>query len=85
MDIDSAKIVLDWINSGKVKLIYHIVKIPSPFSLNLLLQGHLDLMKIEDKQEFLQRMHKVYISEIEKRKKPEEFSYDDFLLEMGGN
>ena len=83
MDIERAKIVLDWIHSGKVKLSYHIVKIPSPFSLNLILQGHLDLMKIEDKQDFLQRMHKVYMSEIERKNKSktkvEEFSYDEFL------
>lgn len=83
MDIKKAKLVLDWIHEGKVKLSYNYVKIPSPFSLNLILQGHLDLMKIEDKQDFLQRMHKVYIQEIEKRKNPEEFSYDEFLQEVG--
>ncbi len=83
MDIDKAKLVLDWINSGKVKLSYNNVKIPSPFSLNLILQGHLDLMKIEDKQDFLQRMHKVYLQEIERRHNPEEFSYDEFLEEVG--
>jgi len=83
MDIDRTKIVLDLIHSGKVKLSYNNVKIPSPFSLNLLLQGHLDLMKIEDKQDFLQRMHQVYIQEIERRNNPEEFSYDEFLQETG--
>jgi len=83
MDIEKAKLVLDWIHSGKVKLSYNNVKIPSPFSLNLLLQGHLDLMKIEDKQDFLQRMHKVYLQEIERKHNPEEFSYDEFLEETG--
>jgi len=83
MDIDKAKLVLDWISSGKVKLSYNNVRIPSPFSLNLILQGHLDLMKIEDKQDFLQRMHKVYLQEIERRSNPEEFSYDEFLQEVG--
>ena len=83
MDIDRAKMVLDWINTGKVKLSYNNVKIPSPFSLNLLLQGHLDLMRIEDKQDFLQRMHQVYVQEIERRNNPEEFSYDEFLEETG--
>jgi ATP-dependent Lhr-like helicase len=83
MDIDRTKIVLDLIHSGKVKLSYNNVKIPSPFSLNLLLQGHLDLMKIEDKQDFLQRMQEVYLSEIERKSNPEEFSYDEFLEETG--
>jgi hypothetical protein len=40
-------------------------------------------MKIEDKQEFLQRMHKVYMDEIEKKAHPPEFSYDDFLESYG--
>ena len=85
MDLENAKLVLDWISSGKVKLKYDVVKIPSPFALNLLLQGHLDLMKIENKQEFLQRMYKVYMSEIEKKAQPEEFSYEDFLDDYGGS
>lgn len=87
MDIENAKIVLDLIHSGKVKLSYHIVKVPSPFALNLLLQGHLDLMKIEDKQEFLQRMHKVYMSEIEKKShgsSVDEFDYGEFLEGLDG-
>ena len=83
MDIERAKMVLEWIQEGKVKLSYNNVRIPSPFSLNLILQGHLDLMKIEDKQDFLQRMHKVYLQEIERRSNPEEFSYDEFLEETG--
>lgn len=82
MDIEKAKLVLDWIHSGKVKLNYNSVKIPSPFSLNLILQGHLDLMKVEDKQDFLQRMHKVYLQEIERRHNPDEFSYDEFLEDI---
>jgi ATP-dependent Lhr-like helicase len=85
MDIEKAKLVLDWINSGKVKLSYENVKLPSPFALNLILQGHLDLMKIEDKQDFLQRMHKVYLQEIARRHNPDEFSYDEFLKETGEN
>jgi ATP-dependent Lhr-like helicase len=83
MDIEKAKQVLDWISEGKVKLSYNNVKIPSPFALNLILQGHLDLMKIEDKQDFLQRMHKVYLQEIAHKQNPEEFSYDEFLQETG--
>lgn len=85
MDIEKAREVLDWIHKGKVKLSYNLVKIPSPFALNLLLQGHMDLMKMEDKQEFLQRMHKVYQQEIEKKSSGGavgEFSYDDFLDSM---
>ncbi len=82
MDIEKTKLVLDLITSGKLKLSYNVVKLPSPFALSLILQGHMDLMKMEDKQEFLQRMHKVYMDEIGKKengKKVDEFSYEDFL------
>ena len=81
MDIQKAKIVLDRINSGEVRISYNIVKLPSPFALNLILQGHMDLMKMEDKQEFLQRMHKVYMDEIGKKtnRRGEEFDYEEFL------
>ena len=86
MDIQKTKLVLDWINSEKVKISYHTVKLPSPFALGLILQGHMDLMKIEDKQQFLQRMHKVYMDEILKKNsknKVDEFDYEDFLEEYG--
>ncbi len=63
MDIDNAKLVLDWIKDGKVKLKFVETDIPSPFSLNLVMQGYSDLIKIEDKIEFLKRMY----LEIQKR------------------
>ncbi len=83
MDIEKTRLVLEWIKKEKVKLSYHSTKYPSPFALNLILQGHLDLMKIEDKQEFLKRMYQVYEQEIKKvpGKKLDEFNYDDFFKE----
>jgi len=72
MDIENAKNVLEWIKSGKIKISMDYVKIPSPFALNLLLQGHMDIMRMEDKQEFLQRMHEVYMNEIHKKLNPTE-------------
>jgi len=61
MDIKNAKQVLEWIKSGKVKIKIVDVQIPSPFASNLILQGYSDLMKIEDKQEFLKRMHEEHL------------------------
>ena len=69
MDIENAKKVLEWIQGKKIKINFDYVKIPSPFALNLILQGHSDLMRIEDKQEFLRRMHKVYLEELSKKSK----------------
>jgi ATP-dependent Lhr-like helicase len=64
MDIESAKIVLGWIKSGKVKVEIVETEIPSPFALNLILQGHYDLIRIEDKQDFLKRMHDEHMKRI---------------------
>jgi ATP-dependent Lhr-like helicase len=64
MDIENAKIVLGEIESGKTKIETRDVLIPSPFALNLILQGHTDLIRIEDKQEFLRRMHELHVRNI---------------------
>jgi ATP-dependent Lhr-like helicase len=69
MDIDSAKEVLKWIKSGKVKIVFEKTKIPSPFATNLILQGHSDLIRIEDKQDFLKRIHKEHLRMIDEWEK----------------
>jgi len=58
MDINSTKQVLRWIAEGKVKIEKINSEIPSPFSLNVLIQGYSDIIKIEDKFAFLRRMYK---------------------------
>lgn len=60
MDIQNAKLVLQWISEGRVKLKIRDVDIPSPFALGILLEGQADLIKIEDKQKFLKRMHELH-------------------------
>lgn len=64
MDIYNTEQVLEWIKDKKIKIEKTNTKLPSPFALNLILQGHVDLMKIEDKIEFLKRMHKEHLKEI---------------------
>ncbi len=68
MDINNAKLVLSWIKEGRIKIRAKEVHLPSPFSLNLILQGHTDLLRIEDKQDFLKRMHELHLKEIGARK-----------------
>ncbi|MEM2956153.1 MAG: ATP-dependent helicase [Candidatus Pacearchaeota archaeon] len=65
MDLENAKLVLDLIKEGKIKIEILNKELPSPFSLGLIIQGHTDLMRIEDKIEFLKRMHKEIIKKIE--------------------
>jgi ATP-dependent Lhr-like helicase len=64
MDIENAKLVLGWIKEGRVKLKIREVELPSPFALNILLEGQSDLIKIEDKQAFLKRMHELHIKKV---------------------
>ncbi|MFB6246910.1 MAG: ATP-dependent helicase [Candidatus Pacearchaeota archaeon] len=67
MDIKNTKQVIEWVKNGKIKIKSDYVKIPSPFALGTLLQGHMDLMKVEEKQEFLRRMYEIYSKEIKNR------------------
>ncbi len=69
MDVENAKLVLHWIEQGKVKIKMVETPIPSPFALNLILQGHSDLIRIEDKQAFLRRMHQLHMQNVIKRGK----------------
>jgi len=64
MDIKNAGKILEEIEKGKIKVKIKEIKIPSPFALNLILQGHSDLIRIEDKQAFLRRMHQLHIDNI---------------------
>ncbi len=84
MDIENAKLVLKDINEGKVKIREIISNVPSPFSFMLVLQGYLDVLRIEDRMEFLKRMHQQVIDSIEMKrgikpqKKIEKIDYAEF-------
>lgn len=84
MDIENAKTVLKWIEDKKVKITEFTSAVPSPFSFMIVLQGYLDILRIEDRVEFLRRMHEQVISSIEYKRgiKPaktiEKINYDEF-------
>jgi ATP-dependent Lhr-like helicase len=61
MDIGNAKKVLRWIKEGRIKIEIKETPIPSPFATNLILQGYSDLIRIEDRQDFLKRIHKEHL------------------------
>ena len=71
MDIQRAEVMLDLIKEGVVDLEKIDTMLPSPFALNLMLQGHYDLMRVEDKIEFLKRMHNEVMGAIVKKKEKE--------------
>jgi ATP-dependent Lhr-like helicase len=58
MDIENAKKIVDLIKDEKIRVKFVQTGIPSPFSLNLIMQGRMDLLKMEDKIEFLKRIYK---------------------------
>ena len=57
MDLENTKQVLKWLKEGKMKVEFKKSSLPSPFSLNIIMEGRYDLIKIEDKIEFLKRIH----------------------------
>jgi len=58
MDIENTKKIIGLIRDGKIRIRFSASEIPSPFSLNLIMQGRMDLMRMEDKIEFLKRIYK---------------------------
>ncbi len=69
MDVKNAEIVLKGIEDKKITLQEIWTNIPSPFAFNLILQGYSDILKIEERQEFLQRMHTMVLAKISLKKK----------------
>lgn len=68
MDIKNAVEILKSVENKKIKV--KVIKVPmvSPFGLNLILQSHADLIRMEEKVQFLRRMHKLQMGVIENKK-----------------
>jgi ATP-dependent Lhr-like helicase len=64
MDIENTKKVLKAIEDGYIQIQEIDTTVPSPFAFNLALQGYMDILKIEDKHEFLRRMHEMVLARI---------------------
>jgi len=81
MDVDNAQKIIEGIEKGKIKIKEITTTIPSPFAFNLIAQGVTDILKIEDRVEFLRRMHKNVLAKIGVKKginkEDFEFSYTD--------
>ncbi len=69
MDVENTLKVLNMIKNKKIKVKELSSDIPSPFSLGLLSQGISEMIKIEDKDEFLKRMHSYILAKIELMKR----------------
>jgi ATP-dependent Lhr-like helicase len=84
MDIENTRKVIQGMQDGIIKLVEMETKTPSPFAFNIALQGHVDVMKIEDKHEFLRRMHQLVLARIA-GKEPERLRTKDFVTPVEKN
>jgi len=66
MDIENAEKILEKMKNEKIKIETIATDIPSPFALNLIAQGYMDVLKMEDRLEFIRRMHDAILKRIEK-------------------
>lgn len=64
MDIENAGKVLGWIEEGKMKIEEITTTIPTPFAFNLIIQGYTDMMRMDDKIEFVKRMYEMVKAKI---------------------
>jgi ATP-dependent Lhr-like helicase len=71
MDIKNAKWVIKQIKEGRIKIKIISNDIPTPFAFNMIAQGYMDVLRIEERTEFIRRMHEAIllrISQLEKHK-----------------
>ncbi len=82
MDIENTKKVIQQINNGTMLIKDITTTVPTPFAFNISLQGYMDILKIEDKYEFLQRMHNQVLAKIGlkqgKKDEVKNIDYHDF-------
>jgi ATP-dependent helicase Lhr and Lhr-like helicase len=64
MDVGNALRILKGVENKNIKVVEVDTLIPSPFALNLVLQGYSDILRMEDRQEFLKRMHMMVKAKI---------------------
>jgi ATP-dependent helicase Lhr and Lhr-like helicase len=64
MDVNNARIVLEGITQGKLEVKEINTDIPTPFALELIGRGYMDVLRGEDRQEFIRRLHEALLARI---------------------
>ena len=64
MDINHTKEILEKIKNNEIEIVFERTDVPSPFSHNLVIQAHSDVVLIEDKKKRLQYLHKLVLERI---------------------
>ena len=88
MDISNATKIIEQIENKKILLHEIHTEMPSPFAFNLVIQGYTDILKMEDKIEFLKRMHNNVLAKISLKKNVDKevlnkaVDYDEILSKL---
>ena len=69
MDAENATKVIEGIEEKRILVKEITTTLPSPFAFNLVSQGYSDIVKIEDRYEFLKRMHQMVLAKIGMKEK----------------
>ncbi len=87
MDYQHAQEIIDKVNQNQIEIVQTSTEMPSPFAFGLIASGYSDVIRIEDKHEFLRRMHQQVLAKInlkegkKKIKQEKEFSYQQYWEE----
>ena len=88
MDFTHTQEIITQVQDGRITIEEQETAVPSPFAFGLIISGYSDIIRIEDKQEFLRRMHETVLARIalkqgkQKLKQEQEFSYQRFWEEL---
>lgn len=69
MDTQHAGQIIDAIREDRIKIEAIETTIPSPYALNLIAQGYMDVIRMEDRMEFIKRMHQAVLMKIKEKEK----------------
>jgi ATP-dependent Lhr-like helicase len=64
MDIESTRKIIEQLENGTIKIEHRKTRLPSPFAFKIAFQGKMDVLKMEDKYDFLRRMHEYVLARI---------------------
>jgi len=65
MDIENAYDIIEMLGEGEMNFEVVETNIPSPFAHNLIIQSQSDVLKLEDKKERLQNLHRKVMEKVE--------------------
>jgi ATP-dependent Lhr-like helicase len=69
MDVKNAAWVIRQLREDRIKLKAVSNDLPSPFAFNMIAQGYMDVLKIEERTEFIRRMHQAILLRIKDNQK----------------